>query len=318
MFQEARRRLALRYLFVFIVVLLAFSAVFLIALAVVLQPAFDIAPEIDNTHQAREAYRLSIERIGGALLVADLAVFGIVAVVAYVLAGRTLQPIREAHERQRRFAADASHEMRTPLAAIRATADAALSGAANPTQALSTIVSSAEQMRSITDDLLLLARSERGSLERRHQRVDLSVVAAEAADAVRAAHALDGASIQLQLEADLVVAADEREVARIIENLVDNAIRYGGERGAVTIRTRGREREAIVDVVDHGPGISAADRDRIFEAFFRVRSDAEAPGGSGLGLAIVSELAERNGGTVEVETAPGEGARFSVRFSRFR
>jgi two-component system OmpR family sensor kinase len=104
----------------------------------------------------------------------------------------------------------------------------------------------------------------------------------------------------------------------IIENLVDNAIRYGGERGAVTIRTRGREREAIVDVVDHGPGISAADRDRIFEAFFRVRSDAEAPGGSGLGLAIVSELAERNGGTVEVETAPGDGARFSVRFSRFR
>jgi two-component system OmpR family sensor kinase len=318
MFQEARRRLALRYLLVFIVVLLAFSAVFLVALAIVLQPAFDIAPEVDNTHQAREAYRHAIERIAVALFVADFTIFGVVAVVAYALAGRTLQPIREAHERQRRFAADASHEMRTPLAAIRATADAALSGAGSPTEALSTIVTSAEQMRSITDDLLLLARSERGSLERRRQQVDLSIVAAEAADTVRAAHVRDGASIQLQLEADLVVAADERELARIIENLVDNAIRYGGERGPVTVRTRARERDVIVDVIDHGPGISAADRERIFEAVFRVRSDAGAPSGSGLGLAIATELAERNSGVVEVETAPGEGARFSVRFPRFR
>jgi two-component system OmpR family sensor kinase len=74
----------------------------------------------------------------------------------------------------------------------------------------------------------------------------------------------------------------------------------------------------IVDVIDHGPGISAADRERNVEAFFRVRSDAGAPSGSGLGLAIATELAERNGGVVEVETAPGEGARFSVRFPRFR
>ncbi len=318
MFQEARRRLALRYLLVFIVVMLAFSAVFLIVLAIVLQPAFDIAPEVDNTRAAREAYRHAIERIGVALLVADLAVSGFVAVVAYALAGRTLQPIRAAHERQRRFAADASHEMRTPLAAIRATADAALSGATNPVDALATIATSADQMRSITDDLLLLARSEGGSLERTRQQVDLSVVAAESADTVRAAHALDGASIAMQLEPDLLVAGDERELARIVENLLDNAIRYGGERGPVALRTRAREREAIVDIVDHGPGISAADRERIFEAFFRVRSDAGAPSGSGLGLAIATELAERNGGVLEVETAPGEGARFSVRFPRFR
>ncbi len=318
MFQEARRRLALRYLVLFIVVMLAFSAVFFFVLAAVLQPSFDIAPEVDNTRAAREAWERAVERIGIALVIADVAVFGIVAVAAYGLAGRTLKPIREAHERQRRFAADASHEMRTPLAAIRATADAALSGAGDPREALSTIAGSAEQMRAITDDLLLLARSERGDIERKHHAVDLSVIAAEAADTIRAAHGTPGGTIQMELQPDLLVAGDDRELTRLVGNLLVNAVRYGGERKPILVRTRVREREAILDVVDHGPGISAADRDRVFEPFFRVRSDAAAPSGTGLGLAIVRELAQRNGGTIEIETAPGEGARFSIRFARFR
>jgi len=318
MFQEARRRLALRYLALFIVVLLAFSAVFFVVLAVVMQPAFDIAPEVPNTHAAREAYERSIERIAVALGVADVMVVCVVAVVAYTLAGRTLRPIREAHERQRRFAADASHEMRTPLAAIRATADAAMSGNGDPAEALATIAGSADQMRSITDDLLLLARSERGDLERRRHAVDLSIAAAEAADRVRAAHTGDGPEIDVNLQPDLLVAGDERELERMIENLLDNAIRYGGGRRPVVLRTRIRERDAIVDVIDDGPGISAADRERIFEPFYRIRSDSGAPSGTGLGLAIVRELTQRNGGTIELETAPGEGSRFAVRFPRFR
>ena len=126
MFSRARRRLTLLYIALFALVLGIFTLVFVGALAVTLAPAFDIAPELSSEKAAEVAYRQTIERIGIALVVGDLAVLAFVGGAAWVLAARTLEPIREVHNRQRRFVADASHEMRSPLAAIRSTAEAAL------------------------------------------------------------------------------------------------------------------------------------------------------------------------------------------------
>jgi two-component system, OmpR family, sensor kinase len=317
MFERARRTLALRYVVLFIVVLVVFSGIFFIALAIGLQPAFDLAPELPEEQQSRASYLRTIGVIFIALGIADVIVVTIVAVLAYWFAGRTLGPIRDAHERQRRFVADASHEMRTPLASIRATAEAALSGASDQRSALETIAVETERMSTLTDDLLTLARSETGSIDGARTRIDLSVLTAEAVETVRRAHPDLGERLSVVLEPDLLVEADEREIARIVENLVDNAVRYGGLE-PVQVRTAGQDGSAIVEVVDRGPGISAVDIDRVFEPFFRVRSDAAAAPGTGLGLAIVAELARRNGGAVTVESEPGQGATFVLRLVRIR
>ena len=318
MFERARRRLALRYLAVLVVVLGAFSLVFLGTMALVLRPAFDVAEDSTTDEAVHRAYERAIQRIGLALVVADGAVVVLVGAAAYFLADRTLKPIRRAHERQRRFVGDASHEMRNPLAAIRATAESALAGPANPTDqqaALEAIVSASERLTVLTYDLLLLARSEQGLLEPRRQRLDLSVVAAEVAEDARAASGRPQ-GIAVSLAPDLEVEADDEEIRRIVSNLVDNAMRHGRGHGPVRVQTRLIDGQAAVEVADSGPGIPAADLDRIFEPFYRVRSDADAPAGNGLGLAIAADLAARNGGRLTVDSHPGEGATFRLQLPR--
>ncbi len=317
MFARARRRLAIRYLVLFTIVLVAFSLVFLAVLAAVLQPAFDIAPEVSNEEAARIAYGQTVQRIALALVLADVAVLAIIGAAGYYLADRTLRPIRAAHDRQRRFVADASHEMRGPLTAIQSTAEAALRSkpdAAARQAALQTILDEAAGLGRLTTDLLVLARTEEGVLAAVLEPVDLSVVVAEEVDRFRTAFVGRPPSVELTLGEDLVVRADGSGVARIIGNLLDNAVRHG--RDPIEIRTYGEDRFAVAEVTDHGAGIAVADSERIFEPFYRVRADASAPPGSGLGLAIAAELAHRYEGRLTVASRAGSGARFRLAIPR--
>jgi two-component Ni(II)/redox sensor kinase NrsS len=320
MFRRARWRLTLLYIALFAIALGVFALVFYAGFATVLVPDFDIAPELSNAQAADAAYQATIERIGAALAIAWVVAVALVSVAAWVLAARTLRPIREAHLRQRRFVADASHEIRTPLAAIRATAEGATSHDASADElrtALDRIAGSAEGLSRLTNDLLLLARADERPVDRRTDRFDLSVATTEALETMTGADR-DGAGPRVVLEPDLVVSGDPDEIRRVVINLVDNAIRYSGRPDLVQVTTSGSEREAVVAVGDSGPGIAAADLDQIFEPFHRVRADAASPDGSGLGLAIARSLAERNGGRLTVASRPGAGSTFRLVLPRSR
>ena len=112
MFRRARIRLTVLYIVLFALVLGVFSLVFYIGFATVLGPSFDVGPDVSTEDAAQATYQIVVERIGLALLVADAVIVALVGIVAWVLSARTLRPIDEAHARQRRFVADASHEMR--------------------------------------------------------------------------------------------------------------------------------------------------------------------------------------------------------------
>jgi signal transduction histidine kinase len=169
----------------------------------------------------------------------------------------------------------------------------------------------------LTNDLLLLARTDERLLTPTIEPTDLSVVVAEAVETFALAEP-DAAKPRLELAPDLLVAADPDSVRRILGNLLDNALRYGGSSVRIRVATSGTEREAILEVADDGPGIAAADIDRIFEPFYRVRSDAAGPDGTGLGLALARSLAERDGGRLIVDSKPGGGSRFRLSLPRFR
>lgn len=319
MFRRARLRLTVLYIGLFVLALGLFSLVFYVAITTVLAPTFDLAPELTNEQVAEVAYQTSVERIGLALLAANVVAVALVAIAAWALADRTLRPIREAHARQRRFVADASHEMRTPLAAIRSSAEGALATAVTQEElrrALAVDASSAQRLTRITNDLLLLARSDEVASDRRDP-IDLSVVVAETAEAFAAAHP-ELPRARLSLGADLRVSADPTEIGRIVENLLDNAIRYSGGPSAdpARISTKSVDRDALVEVSDDGPGIAAADLERIFEPFHRVHSEAGTPEGSGLGLAIARSLAQRNGGRLTAASRPGSGSTFRLSLPR--
>ncbi len=229
---------------------------------------------------------------------------------------------RTSEEKMRRFVADASHELRTPLTSIRGFAElhrqGAVTDAGEVSRLLGRIEDEAKRMGLLVDDLLLLARLDQ---QRPFERapVDLQAVAADAVEAARATApdreiVLDTA---VGVGAPLVVAGDEPRLRQVISNLLDNALSYSPVGTPVTMAVGAAERDgqalASVEVRDRGAGLSAEQADRVFERFYRTdKARSRAHGGTGLGLSIVAAITAAHGGTVEVDTAPGDGSTFRV------
>jgi two-component system OmpR family sensor kinase len=222
---------------------------------------------------------------------------------------------RASEERLRRFAADASHELRTPLTSIRGYAELFRRGAAERPQDLALtmrrIESEATRMTSLVDDLLLLARLDRKRpLER--GRVDISRLVHDVVAGERIVH--PDREYRLDVD-DMRVLGDEARLRQVLLNLLANAASHTPAGTPIELTARSSDGEAVIEVADHGEGLTKEDAERVFERFFRVDAarGREDGGGSGLGLAIVAAIVDAHGGRVEVESTPGQGARFRVR-----
>ena len=233
-------------------------------------------------------------------------------------------------ERMRQFVADASHELRTPLTTIRGFAELYRQGAApDPAEVLRRIEDEAARMGLLVEDLLLLARLD----QERPLQLGPVALADLIEDAAAAAHAVAPdrrIEVDIQQPAEqLVVLGDETRLRQVIANLVTNAITHTPEGTAVGLRLYAEgAKYAVIEVSDQGPGLTPEQAEHVFERFYRVDKartrraatvSAGANGltaphsGSGLGLAIVAALVAAHDGTVEVTTAPGQGATFRVR-----
>jgi hypothetical protein len=212
--------------------------------------------------------------------------------------------LEQAQKVQRRFVADASHELRSPLATIGAGLELLQDSEPGTVRALR---GETERLGRLVDDLLLLARADERGLQPRRDEVDLD----EIVEAERARPTEDGVRTEVRTE-HVRVVGDRGQLVRVLRNLVDNAHRHARSQVVVTL---GREGDrAALDVADDGPGVPADDRIRIFERFVRLDdARARADGGSGLGLAIVAEVVAAHDGQVWVEDGPGGGALFRVR-----
>jgi len=221
-----------------------------------------------------------------------------------------LARIEAGHAAQRRFVGDASHELRSPLATVTTALDLAATrpGVLEPAMVRGTLLPEAHRMRSLVEDLLLLARADEKGLPLHISDVDLDdVLDTECARL----HAAGTARVMCTTD-PVRVRGDASQLARVVRNLADNAARHA--RSTVSLSATVQEGTAVLVVDDDGPGVPEAERERIFERFVRLDTDrARAAGGSGLGLAIVTEIVAAHSGSVTVEPAPGGGARFLVR-----
>ena len=232
---------------------------------------------------------------------------------------------RRSEDRMRRFVADASHELRTPLTTIRGFAELYRQGAARDPAELDRLMrrieDQAARMGLLVEDLLLLARLDQ---QRPLDRAPVDLLAL-AADAVSDAHAVaPDRRIELVLgdghtepRHALVVLGDEQRLRQVLANLVDNALSHTPAGSPVEVRvgeaTLDDQPGAAVEVVDHGPGLTPEQTERVFERFYRADpARSAADGGTGLGLSIVAALVAVHGGTVQVDSVPGRGARFRV------
>jgi two-component system, OmpR family, phosphate regulon sensor histidine kinase PhoR len=231
---------------------------------------------------------------------------------------RDVTDAKRAEATRRDFVANASHELRTPIAAIRAAAETLLSGAlADPAAArgfVDIVARHAERLSRLTQDLLDLSRIESRQWTLAAEPVELAPLARQVVELLGGAARDKGLALEARVPADARAKADPRALEQVLVNLVDNAVKYTSE-GAVTIRAE-RDADAwTISVVDTGPGIERHHLPRIFERFYRVDAGrSRDQGGTGLGLAIVKHLVQGMGGDVGVESGGG-GSRFWVRLA---
>jgi signal transduction histidine kinase len=235
-----------------------------------------------------------------------------------------LDRLQAAFDRQKRFIADAGHDLRTPLAIIKLETETSLSGE-RPAEAyrrsLSAIRDESVFMARLVEDLLALAKIDEGGAKSGWSTVDLADAALEAIERFGPMAAAKGARITAGDFPETLVRGDRGALARAIGNLVENALKYGRPSGGtVTLSLRTEAGEARLAVADDGSGIPPDKLERIFDRFYRAdeaRSgtgdDSAGSAGSGLGLAIVKGVAEAHGGRVEAANAEGGGAVFTMR-----
>jgi two-component system sensor histidine kinase QseC len=224
--------------------------------------------------------------------------------------------VRQSIDRERAFTADAAHELRTPLAAIKVQAEVALaaSDAGQRSHAISQVIAGVNRTTRLVQQLLLLARIEQPNAMEK-QTVDLAEAAAESVGRFADEAMRKGMEPELKAEAGCIVQANPVALAMLIDNLVDNAVKYGRQGGHIAVSVLHENGMPVLRVCDDGPGVQAQDRARLTGRFFRVTgSDVE---GSGLGLSLVERIAQQYGG--EVSFGPGldgTGLGVTVRFAK--
>jgi len=229
---------------------------------------------------------------------------------------RMLERLERAQARQRRLVSDASHELRSPVAAIRQHAEVALAhpDRTSATELARTVLAEDLRLQRLAEDLLLLTRADEHTLALRRRPVDLDDLVFDEARRLRA---VSGLRVDTSLVSASRVDGDAAGLRRALRNLGDNAARHAGGRVAFSVVER--DGVVLLEVDDDGPGVPEADRERVFERFVRL-DDARArdDGGSGLGLAIVAELVAAHGGTVAMAASPVGGTRVEVSLPRLR
>jgi signal transduction histidine kinase len=218
--------------------------------------------------------------------------------------------LAQAREAERSFLLSVSHELKTPLTAIRGYAEAVEDGAIEPREAAATVAQEAARLERLVHDLLDLARMNRTDFSVHPSEIDLAEVADDAVRRYQSQAAAFGVGLSAVSEGSAPAVADADRVLQVVSNLVENALRLTPEGGEVRVVTA----PGLLRVEDTGPGLEDGDRDRAFERFYlHERYGRERSVGTGLGLAIVKELTEAMGGTVSVESEPGRLTTFTIR-----
>ena len=252
-----------------------------------------------------------------------MGVLGVVALIiataaGHFLSGRAMVPLKEAYEKQRQFAADASHELRTPLAVVMASADLLENDPSITSPFLKQVIEDVrdevKKMTKLVSDLLLVARSDNKALKLKPTKFDAAELLGQTARVMQPLAEKKHITIDTAELEKHEIQADEQKIKQLMLILVDNAVKYTPDGGRVTVgfekAPQGRVRFYVQDT---GIGISEEDQKRIFDRFYRVdKARSREMGGNGLGLSIAQEIVNLHQGTIDVQSAPGEGTRFIV------
>ena len=277
--------------------------------------------EVGHSSSGYEVYTTNLRWI---FIVGLPTLVAILILISWWLAGRAMQPVRQSYQLLQQFTADAAHELRTPLAAIRATVESTLMMSVitetDTKETLETIGRQNVRLSNLVADLLMLSRMDRqlnltNLSEKIEEQVSLANLIKDIVEdfgslALKLKIQLD---IKLLVSEPLFVAGNYEQLYRMISNLVANALQYTEAAGKVNLTLNRYGKNAAIKIEDSGIGISSKELNKIFTRFYRVNSDrSRDTGGSGLGLSIAQAIAFTHQGTIKVESKLGQGSIFTI------
>lgn len=232
---------------------------------------------------------------------------------------RLLDRLEKAFSSLKQFTADVSHQLQTPLTVMKGTTEVALASTRTTSdyqRALAEVQEEVDEMTSILGDLRALSLADVGAAAGGYGEVNLSEIAHEAVEIVEALAEAKSLSVDTRIDPGITIWGNGVGVKQVLLNLADNAIKYTGSGGRIRLQVRADVRDAFVTVSDTGIGIAPEDQPRVFDRFFRAPGSAARSRGTGLGLAISKRIVEAHGGSLTLESRPGEGSTFSIRLPR--
>lgn len=252
------------------------------------------------------------------LLPLGIGALGLAAIGGQYMAARAVLPVQRSFERQRAFVADASHELKTPLALIRADAEVIGRGLSDPEdrELADDLLSETDKMSTMLSDLLFAARLDAGKLAVDREPFDLTESVRQVTERFAARADEEGIQIKVSMPENLRATGDRERTEQVLAVLLDNALRYTPKATEVSVTGYRKGDSVMLAVQDSGPGIPDENLERIFERFYRVdKARSREAGGSGLGLAIARELARAQKGRLEASNAAEGGAIFQLTLS---
>jgi signal transduction histidine kinase len=251
------------------------------------------------------------------LLTSDAMILVLAFIVAYILSKKTLTPLEESYKKQTRFVADAAHELRTPLAVMKAGSEVILRNKRSESEYIRFInecLEEVERLTTLSNDLLFLAQNNIKK-ENQMSEVALSELCKKQIEIMQAYSAAKNIKIKDSIKNNLYIFGNKDDLLRLIINLLKNSIDYNIEGGSVNFSLIKKDEKVILEIEDTGLGIKSADITHIFERFYKVdNSRTQNSSGTGLGLSIVKEIVDEHLGLIEVESTINKGTKIRVIF----
>lgn len=278
---------------------------------------------IDNQRYTLQIFQdVTAENEIIAYFITYLVIIGLIGIVAlvpisYVIAGRSLIPIKKTFEDQKQFIADASHELRSPLNVIQTSLDV-LEFKENETikenmKWLNNIAAECDNMSELISQLLLIAQVDNDKLTFQSEEVNISDLALEVVELLNESAELKNIKINSDIEDKVLILGDKGKITQLIRIFLDNAIKYTNEDGHIDISLKKDKKNILLSIKDNGIGISDVDLDKIFDRFYRCdEARSRTEGGNGLGLNIAKSIVEYYNGKINTNSEIGKGTEFEI------
>lgn len=314
-FQKAHLKLTAFYTLVTMIIVVVFSFVLFFSLQ---KNAQDIVDESIDTTSAilYQDIKHNIEDVENTIFVVDFILLFLVSGLGYVIAGKTLKPIKETLESQKRFLADASHDLRTPLAIIKSEAQVLIQSNSDQVQDYKKVVESTleeiNKMSRLVDDLLIIARTDVIHINTIIEKFDVQNLLQKITSKMEIQAHKKNITLILKDSIPFLISGNTHTLERAIRNIVQNAINYTPNNGTVSLSLTQEKNVCLLEITDTGVGINQKDLPYVFDRFYKTEHSRNDGSGSGLGLPITKQIVEQHGGSIKLLSKVGIGTEVII------